>query len=169
MNPFLRGFHLSEEAWHDDRDSEGWKVVGQGEGLTAPELDDNDDSLSESDLALWGAVEDHPELKPLLDPSVHATSGSAGDPPANVTPVPCLRGNLEALLHFFDYPSPVQVIVRPVAGAFFVAYGARDASGKGLGLVLPVRGFAPSCAEGSGALFKEASSGACSFCSKDST
>ena len=144
MFPFLRGFHLSEETWREDRDAEGWKMVLHPDDHAHNDDSDSDDeSLSEFDTDLLGACVDHPEIEPLLDPEVGATAVNAGKAPAKVYPVPRFRGDLDALIQFFDFPSPVQVIVRPVSGAYYVAYGAGDASGEGFGTCLSRQGLRP--------------------------
>jgi hypothetical protein len=47
------------------------------------------------------------------------------------------------LRRFFAHPNPVQVIVRPIQGAAYVAYGAGDASGEGFGANIHPLGLPP--------------------------
>jgi hypothetical protein len=56
--------------------------------------------------------------------------------PGRVEPVPQLADDVDVLLKFFAQSTSVQVIVHPIQGACYVAYGATDASGEGFGSTL---------------------------------
>jgi hypothetical protein len=73
VQPYLKGFHLSEEVWRGNRGSNGWK------------LPDGHMDVVEEDTALDGNV--------LNKAHTYA--------PAWVTPVPRLRDDVEAWLKFF--------------------------------------------------------------------
>jgi hypothetical protein len=128
VQPYLKGFHLSEEAWRGHRDDEGWKYPVGGAGI--------DDS--EEVIPFSGLDHDH---EPLVETAMP-------EAPSWVTPVPRLADDVEVLLKFFALPTPVQIIVRPVQGACYVAYGAADASGEGFGSSLHPLGMAPLLRQG---------------------
>jgi hypothetical protein len=123
VQPYLKGFHLSEDAWREGRDSDGWKLPEGGAGV--------DDGYEDFD----------PEL--LLE-------GVKEEPkaPPRVLPVPRLGDDVAVLLQFFAPSTPVQIIVRPVQGACYVAYGAADASGEGFGSALHPLGMEPLLRQG---------------------
>ena len=106
MQPYLKGFHLSENSWRPNRDEDGWKLPP--------------DHAAEEDPSLLVPMENMP---PNVD----------DDEPPMIIPVPRLQEDVEALLTLFDPPTPVQIIARPVQGSCLVAYGGGDASGEGFG------------------------------------
>jgi hypothetical protein len=122
MQPHLKGLHLAEEAWRPNRDVNGWKH-GSGEGDA-----EGSDSESESDElgAKFGLQKATNEEAPDVIPKL----------PRLVQDVKALRG-------FFARDTPVHVIVHPVQGAFYVAYGAGDASGEGFGSSIHPLGLPP--------------------------
>jgi hypothetical protein len=123
MQPHLKGLHLAEEAWRKDRDPEGWKRRVESLDVFEPEggFDDSDDEG---------------------DKFGHQALDSERAPPT-ITKIPRLCQDVRALNKFFDPPTPVQVIVRPVAGACYVVYGAGDASGEGFGSKIHPLGMQP--------------------------
>jgi hypothetical protein len=124
MTPYLKGFHLSEDVWRPGRNSEGWQEV-------PPDANDADDEFDSDD-------------KPWLgEDSEVQESHQEDQAPATVTPVPNLRDDVEVLIQFFAPASPLQLIVRPIMGACYVAYGAGDASGEGFGSSIHPLGMAP--------------------------
>jgi hypothetical protein len=128
VQPYLKGFHLSEESWRGQRDDEGWKYPAGGAGI-----DDGGENLGLSGLdpseELWV------DRVPL-------------EAPGRVNPVPRLSDDVEVLEKFFAPSTPVQVIVRPIQGACYVAYGAADASGEGFGSTLHPLGMEPLLRQG---------------------
>jgi hypothetical protein len=114
---------LAEEAWRADRDPEGWKRRLESLDDQEPKggFDDGDD---EGDKFGCQAIDDR-------------------QAPPTITKIPRLAQDVRALGQFFDPPTPVQVIVRPVAGACYVVYGAGDASGEGFGSKIHPLGMQP--------------------------
>lgn len=143
MWPYLKSFHLSEECWRPNRDAEGWKVSRSSQ-------DPGEEEDYTDDLELLAALEEKPDLQAWVEDMAAETAQSTDDPPEFVKPVPRLRRDLEALNAFFDHPTPVQVIVRPVGGAYFVSYGGGDASGEGFGsrIARQIAGLQPSLRQG---------------------
>ena len=120
IQPYLKGFHLSDDAWRSGRDRDGWKVGGL--------LENTDEQFDESNFY------QNDELYEAYPEAVGASK-----PPAMIRPVSRLREDVRILQLFFNAPTPVQVIVRPVSGSIFVAYGGGDASGEGFGgQILPI-------------------------------
>jgi hypothetical protein len=129
ITPYLKGFHLSEDVWRSGRDSDGWVP-----GNTVVADDDEDDGSEEDD---WWP-----------DGSEPTDGTSDKDAPAIVEPVPRLVDDVKVLLRFFATSSPMQIIVRPIMGACYVAYGAGDASGEGFGSSIHPLGMAPLLRQG---------------------
>jgi hypothetical protein len=128
VQPYLKGFHLSEDGWRGQRDDEGWKYPAGGVGL--------DDGYEDTTL-LGAEARERMWNEPL-----------ASEAPAWVKPVPRLADDVDVLLRFFAPSTPVQVIVRPIQGACYVAYGAADASGEGFGSALHPLGMEPLLRQG---------------------
>jgi hypothetical protein len=128
VQPYLKGFQLSEDSWLGQRDDKGWKYPAGGAGL-----DDRDEDVwvsgADSEEKLWS------EQVPSAAPGW-------------VNPVPRLTDDVDVLEKFFAPPTPVQVIVRPIQGACYVAYGAADASGEGFGSTLHALGMEPLLRQG---------------------
>jgi hypothetical protein len=129
VTPYLKGLHLSKDGWRLGRDREGWQTNSHG----ATEVDKDTESPDED----WFGGEVEYEETPI-DPQA----------PETVTPVPRLRDDVETLLCFFAPDSPVQLIVRPIMGACYVAYGAGDASGEGFGSSIHPLGMEPLLRQG---------------------
>jgi hypothetical protein len=55
------------------------------------------------------------------------------EPPETVQLVDRVLFDMQALDNFLNLPSPIMVILRPVMGPLWLAYGFRDASGEGRG------------------------------------
>jgi hypothetical protein len=117
MLPYMKGFHLSENLWRANRDQDGWKEK------LPEEIECSLDYLHEDEL-------DDLSLGSIQE--INAVP-SLNDPPSMVKAAPRLKEDVRILRMFFDPPSPVQVLVRPVQGSSFVAYGGGDASGEGFG------------------------------------
>jgi hypothetical protein len=126
VTPYLKGFHLSEDGWRPGRDRDGWQT-NTNEEL---ELDDEAELLGDD----WDENEDDYSAMPTA--------------PDTVVPVPRLRDNVETLTCFFAPDSPVQLIVRPIMGACYVAYGAGDTSGEGFGSSIHPLGMEPLLRQG---------------------
>jgi hypothetical protein len=129
ITPYLKGFHLSEDRWRSGRNAEGWLELA----AEAAELDDELENEDED----WGLGKEETIEIP-----------SEPRAPDVVIPVPCLQDNVEVLLQFFAPVSLVQLIVRPVMGACYVAYGAGDASGEGFGSSIHPLGMEPLLRQG---------------------
>ena len=137
LQPYLKGFHLSEESWRPGRDADGWKQRDKNTGVG-----EGDDVLDEFDLELEAALEDlHSGVRPDL--TLPNTRRKDDDAPPTVKPVPRLGFDVKALKAFLEPETPLQVIVRPVQGACYVVYGAGDASGEGFGSSLKPMGMDP--------------------------
>jgi hypothetical protein len=141
--PFLKGIHLTADAWRKDRNQEGWKMKASlnreandtvaevkttWRGDTVMNEQDNyfDDSASDvvDSYSLGDEADDG-------DEEVPDDSGPASCP-AYLKPVPRLQSDLHALLTLFSGKSPIMVPIRPVRIESLV-YGFGDASGKGFG------------------------------------
>jgi hypothetical protein len=123
VQPYLKGFHLTEEAWRGHRDTEGWKLPVGGAGIDTDAI--------------------------ALDPEgSYAYTPVEVRAPLWVEPVPRLADDVAVLLKFFAPSTPVQMIVRPIQGACYVAYGAADASGEGFGSTLHPLGMDPLLRQG---------------------
>ena len=124
VQPYLKGFHLSVDAWRPNRGMGGWKTRGAlaGEADDDASVDEDlDFTFEESDFANEFTV-------------APGNSSEEGlEAPPEVTPVPLLFSDVQVLQRFFAPDIPLQVLVRPVEGAVYVAYGAGDASGEGFG------------------------------------
>jgi hypothetical protein len=129
MQPYMKGFHLSEDSWRPGRNAQGWKEPGAMEATNRDEEGYTDAMLE------W--VEGAPEedLQPVVEPILEA--------PAVVEPVPRLMEDVRILSMFFEPPTPIQVISRPVEGASMVVYGGGDASGEGFGGQITPAGDVP--------------------------
>ena len=129
IQPYLKGFHLSADAWRSNRNEGGWKTR-------------ETHRWDEENFGDEGGPEptgfDLPER--LLEPPAGSEEPA---PPPLVQPVPLLRTDVRDLKLFFEADSPVQVLVRPVEGAVYVAYGAGDASGEGFGSRIKPLGLQP--------------------------
>ena len=138
MQPYLKGFHLSADAWRPNRDAAGWRTTGRSKEPTsttdgAESCVDSDDQDDPGDFML---------AEGLFTPTASAGSDS-GSPPKWVKPVPLLKSDVAVLQRFFAEDTPLQVLVRPVEGAIYVAYGAGDASGEGFGSRVKPLGLQP--------------------------
>lgn len=131
MQPYLKGFHLSAEAWCSNRDTAGWKN-------RSTKTEDTGDSDEEG----YARVE-HADLPEELLPLLLPTDSEPIPPPPIVTPVPSLCSDVQALQLLLAPTTPCQVLVRPVEGAVYVAYGAGDASGEGFGSRIKPLGLQP--------------------------
>jgi hypothetical protein len=120
MQPHLKGFHLAAEAWRADRDPEGWK----GEEKAIDEWDPDEPITEQFEGVLL-------------------CEGLEGKAPIWVAKLPILQRDAQTLADFFEHPNPVQVIVHPIQGAAYVAYGAGDASGEGFGSNIHPLGMQP--------------------------
>jgi hypothetical protein len=139
IKPYLKGLFLTLEAHRPGRDQDGWRAA------PSSTVDADDDALDE----FIGQFEDtdlNAETawllsKPVVDPAAY---------PTFVKPVPRLEADVAAMKRLLVGDSPVQVIVRPVRGPLWVAYGGGDASGEGLGSQIVPKGFEPLVRKGFG-------------------
>jgi hypothetical protein len=121
MQPHLKGLHLAEDAWRPNRGVDGWKRSG---------------------TVQWGSDYDGDEDEWVEEKWGFGKEEELGAPDT-VAKLPRLREDVAALRTFFEPESPVQCIVRPVEGAYYVAYGAGDASGEGFGASIHPLGLRP--------------------------
>jgi hypothetical protein len=110
LTPYVKGFHLSIDAWRPDRDADGWRI------LTTTSIDTP--SIAPSDA-------------PPKDPATN-TSNMPLVPPPFVTPVPRLKNDLLSLLALFSSPSPPLRYIRSM-NIMETKYGFADASRAGFG------------------------------------
>lgn len=148
--PYLKGFHLAENSWRPGRDAEGWKIPAQtrqdGNNQHEAHFEEIDsDAEWEQDFQDGAASFCNTSFREERDPLVaEVTEKGELQPPQVISFFPPrLVDDVEALLHFFAPETPIQVLVRPVAGACFVAYGAGDASGEGFGSRIRPLGLEP--------------------------
>jgi hypothetical protein len=121
MKPYLKGFHLSLETWRGGRDSEGWKLPKQREGVTKEE--DTEATTSSLD-----------DLKvDLITRSLTGRDGPNDGPESGVTQAaPRLQQDLDAILHLADADTPRMRCVRSKR-TLTAYYGFGDASSAGFG------------------------------------
>jgi hypothetical protein len=121
MQPHLKGLHLAEDAWRPNRGADGWKLSGKEQSEMEDDFDEDEWSVERLGF--------DQEVEP--------------DAPETVPKLPRLQEDVVALRSFFEPETLVQCIVRPVVGAFYVAYGAGDASGEGFGASIHPLGLRP--------------------------
>lgn len=151
--PYLKGFHLAENMWRPGRDSGGWKILGPDKGPDGDASIGSDESLNLEEPFDWELFGD---ILPVTanfigNPATRDPKGGSqivGNdcdfPPALIQKFPPrLIDDVQALQRFFAPDVPVQVLVRPVAGACYVAYGAGDASEEGFGSRIRPLGMEP--------------------------
>jgi hypothetical protein len=147
IKPYLHGLFLAENAWRDNRDSQGYRVTKK-EGDTSYENSQFDDSDSFED------EEEAMELAAALDDAVGSpldlllTPTPVDTPPTLVTAVPRLHSDIDALDKIFAGDTPFQTIERPVSGARCVVFGGGDASGEGFGSLTSPFGMLPLLRQG---------------------
>ena len=125
LRPYMRRIHLSHDTWRSNRNPEGWKS-------TAEQLAEELYSDIHGDIASQ-ILEQREDQEPEI-----------------VKAVPGLQRDMETMMRFTSTPTPVMVIIRPVRGAMWVAYGFGDASqeGYGGGLAIDKRGSPPKFRSG---------------------
>ena len=112
IEPYMKGIHLTAEAWRSNRDDEGWKIdEGDGRLLTLDEQ--TGEYILETDL----------------------DDRSMEECPTSLTLVPRLLLDVQAIRAILKGPTPVMRILRPRASVK-VYYGFGDASGEGYGKAL---------------------------------
>ena len=120
--PYLKGFHLTLAKHLPQRDEEGWKLTDlEWIGHIEAKVDQGKYSRLEADILM------------------HEASGSCGDEPIMVTPVPRFHQCLRVLSNFFEVELPPIIKVRSTT-CTVVVYGFVDASGSGFGSTLLVHG-----------------------------
>jgi hypothetical protein len=145
--PFLKGIHLTVDAWRSDRDAEGWKirpVATSGVVSQSGSLDGREDWLDD------GVTEDHEFVSPdMIEPfddtevcspprpeAKHEGEGlrpsTTTQVPTTCLPVPRLTSDVDTLLKLFSGTSPIMIPIRPTRLVSLV-YGFGDASGEGFG------------------------------------
>jgi hypothetical protein len=73
------------------------------------------------------AIEEKDYIPEILLPNIHE------EPPETVQLVERVLLDIQALDTLFNLPSPIMVIISPVVGPLWLAYGFGDASGEGRG------------------------------------
>jgi hypothetical protein len=137
IKPYLKGLFLTMEGHRPGRDKDGWRATGS----SAADADDDalDEFISQFEGTDLEAETAWLLSRPVVDPTAY---------PAFVKPVPRLGPDVAAMQSLLAGDSPVQVIVRPVLGPLWVAYGGGDASGEGLGSQIVPKGFEPLVRKG---------------------
>jgi hypothetical protein len=147
IKPYLHGLFLAENAWRDNRDSQGYRVTKkEGDTLHEDSQFDDGDSFEDEEEAM--------ELAAALDDVVGSpldlllTPALVDAPPMLVTAVPRLHLDFDALDKIFAGDTPIQAIKRPVSGACCVVFGGGDASGEGFGSLTSPFGMLPLLRQG---------------------
>jgi hypothetical protein len=70
------------------------------------------------------AIEEKDCIPEILLPNIYE------EPPETVQLLDCVLFDMQALNTFINLPSPIMVILRPVMGPLWLAYGFGDASGE---------------------------------------
>ena len=141
MQPHLKGFHLSADAWRPNRNPAGWKTRDPKGGPATSTTEGAEPCSSSEEVGDLGEFMFPEGL--VLNPTDISGSAAGSDPPKWVKPVPLLASDVTDLQRFFAADTPLQVLVRPVEGAVYVAYGAGDASGEGFGSRVAPLGMPP--------------------------
>jgi hypothetical protein len=137
IKPYLKGLFLTLEGHRSGRDKDGWRA-------TSSRAVDADDEALDEFISQFEGTDLEVETAWLLSKPVVDTTAY----PAFVKPVPRLATDVAAMQRLLVGDSPVQVIVRPVRGPLWVAYGGGDASGEGLGSQIVPKGFEPLVRKG---------------------
>ena len=136
--PFLKGFHLTADAWRPDRDAQGWKFTNRNmsrEGQqrrSAQAAAEFEELLAE---ALNGADDEDDTIFPIereLDDWDEIGNDHAKVLPACLTPVPRMEFDLRALSKIFESDVPL-VVPRALGKVVSLTHGFGDASGEGHG------------------------------------
>jgi hypothetical protein len=134
----LKGFHLSLASYLDKRDGEGWRLNNK-EWICYLQhrVNKNELSFDEMQKLLYQDQDQPPEPpgsnnKPQPKKYVY-------DPPERIQVGTHLLNDLEALVSFFESPSPPALEVRK-QNVCCLLYGFADASGTGLGSTVLIPG-----------------------------
>ena len=130
MMPFLKGFYLSMNLWRGGRNKEGWKLSAR-EWIT--ELQEKLDTREYDTLCGFGND---------VEKSFDQREKEDLQPPPQISGVPRLKSDVEALSALFDCDTPPIIKVR-CKTIFIALYGSGDASGAGFGsaIQLPQKGL----------------------------
>jgi hypothetical protein len=132
LMPFMKGIHLTADAWRPGRTADGWKAKSDNKPdppRAKDELEENDDDPSDEEMAdciRLGRKVDSGEIITEDDLVGYAEA------PEWLKPVPRLESDLDAMERLLAGDTPVMVPIRPVRAVRLV-YGFGDASGEGFG------------------------------------
>jgi hypothetical protein len=140
MVPYLKGFHLMIEIWHDGQDSEEWRKRMEDNALvcSSASLSSLDASraggcglnLDMAMLLLAGLAKDETVARVNHQVGLKMGGGQMYAPKDGLTsPVIRFKDNIAALRHLTDFELPPLQVVRPTQ-VVKVFYGFGDASGK---------------------------------------
>jgi hypothetical protein len=107
--PNIKGIHLSLEVWRPNKYVDGWQCE-----------DDPDPMFA-------AAIEEKYHIPEILLPNIDE------EPPETVQLVDRVLFDMQALDTFLNLPSHIMIILHPVMGTLWLAYGFGDASGEGRG------------------------------------
>ena len=129
MKPYLKGIHGTLDSWRPTVDSEGWNVRWNKSGRKRKRSDSPGPSVDDEDVNYelpCGFYDDNGDFEPFLQLETA---------PKEVSFIPRMRSDLDALLALTSTPTPPRRRLRPSSSAG-VVYGFGDASGKGFGAAL---------------------------------
>ena len=143
--PFMKGLHLTADAWRPLRDSQGWKYTTRK--MSDAQQDERSALATEDFEVLMDCLADDDELSPAVELDLTcATQEEESDPnierdpetgdvkraPPRLEPVPGVKSDLMALRKTFDSEAPLMV-PRSAGQTVCLTCGFGDASGEGFG------------------------------------
>jgi hypothetical protein len=134
IKPYMKGVHLTANVWRGNRDADGWAKEPVQRHKEEEEEEDLENQMMEKEMQ-----ERHGEIVDSADSTVESKSQDEKDVQF-VTAVPRLLHDLEAMEKLTSSPSPLMVVLRPVRGIYYLAYGFVDASEEGFGGSLRKKG-----------------------------
>ena len=125
VTPYLKGLHLMLVAFHPGQDCEGWKLTPHEWAAYLYELVETGKISTDEAESMQEAVE---EITPPL-PMGSPLQKPPPKPPTMVSPVGCLKDDVEALTVLFDQDEPTQKLTQ-ASRVYTILYGFADASGQ---------------------------------------
>ena len=144
VKPYIHGLFLAENAWRENRDSQGYRLP-TGKDAISHELLSEEELFKDEEEALQvvGTLGDDSLFIPTSVPNCSPLQDPGKSPPKTVAAVPHLQSDMNALEKIFMGDTPIQVIEHPVAGAHSLTFGGGDASGEGFGSLTSPLGMPP--------------------------